>query len=288
MRVQEKALADGIYSVFTKQARDTADKATAFINSLPKSAKLKKSAEEESPNDETSVTFENGEQKHTFWDDLSDFLEIAALTEKAIISAGNNGYRLTIDEMGFGKPGPALNLLPPPAYRAHETPDFLAQFAKDRSAEMVGRKFVDGKLVENPNAKWVITDTTRNNINKLIQDVASGKLKATDLRQAIIDSEAFSKERAEKIARSELVNADGYTALMAMYESRAMGLDVVKGWDSTTESCPVCLGNTADGYIALEEEFSSGHQHPTAHPDCECSLVSKVRIRTLESKGEIG
>jgi len=82
--------------------------------------------------------------------------------------------------------------------------------------------------------------------------------------------------RAEMIARSELVNANGYGSLMGMYESRSMGLDIRKGWDSTGEACPVCLENTDSGFIELEAAFPSGHQHPTAHPDCRCVLVSKV------------
>jgi len=34
-------------------------------------------------------------------------------------------------------------------------------FSRARGAELVGKKWVEGKLVENPDAQWAITDTTR-------------------------------------------------------------------------------------------------------------------------------
>jgi DNA-binding transcriptional LysR family regulator len=69
-------------------------------------------------------------------------------------------------------------------------------YAKARAAEMVGKKWVDGELIDNPNAEWVITDTTRDEIRYLVSQVISGDLKSTDLPKALEDATAFSRERA--------------------------------------------------------------------------------------------
>lgn len=263
---------------------EAANDAITFINSLP-AATVKKitggdgwdSLFDEQPDEETTLTVETENGQKSFFAELAAFSALASVVENALSAVGTNAYRLTIEQYGFGKPdGEAANLLAPPAYRAYETPDFVAQYAKERGADMVGRKWVGGKLVDNTNAQWVITDTSRKQINQLIQDVIDGKLKATELRQAIINSEAFSKTRAEMIARTELVSANAYGSLRGMYESREMGLNILKGWDSTGEACPICLANTDQGFIALEKTFRSGHQCPTAHPSCRCVLISKI------------
>jgi hypothetical protein len=41
-------------------------------------------------------------------------------------------------------------------------------WAKDRSAELVGMKYVDGELVPNPRAEWSIEETTRDTIRDLV------------------------------------------------------------------------------------------------------------------------
>lgn len=279
---KEKELSDSLYVVFTRAGMEAAHEAVTFINSLGE-ANLKKAADDwdslfdEQPDEATTLTVETESGQKSFFAELASFSALASVVENVLSAVGTNAYRLTVEQYGFGKPdGEAANLLAPPAYRAYQTPDFVAQYAHERGADMVGRKWVDGKLVNNPDAQWVITDTTRKEINQLIQDVVAGKLKATDLRQAIIDSDAFSKARAEMIARTELVNANAYGSLMGMYESRAMGLNILKGWDSTGEACPICMANTDAGFIKLEKKFPSGHQCPTAHVNCMCVLISKV------------
>jgi hypothetical protein len=149
-------------------------------------------------------------------------------------------------------------------------------YAKNRAAEMVGKKWVNGKLVDNPNAEWVITDTSRDSIRSLVERVITGKLRATDLRQAIINAETFSKERAEMITRTELVTANAKGAMRSLFAAEEAGLKVKKIWDSTGEACPICLANTRVGAIDLRAVFPSGHLMPTAHPSCRCTLASEI------------
>src|SRR5205807_1478652 len=42
-------------------------------------------------------------------------------------------------------------------------------FAEKRAAEMVGMKWVDGELVENPRAEWAISETTRDDLRRIIK-----------------------------------------------------------------------------------------------------------------------
>ena len=46
--------------------------------------------------------------------------------------------------------------------------EHAVEWARSRAAEMVGKKWVDGELVDNPTAKWVIEDSTRDDLRKMI------------------------------------------------------------------------------------------------------------------------
>ena len=153
--------------------------------------------------------------------------------------------------------------------------DSLA-YARDRAAEMVGKKWVDGELVDNPDAEWVITDSTRDGIRTLISQVESGDLKLTDLSGAIQDSYSFSPERAETIARTEIITANGNGSLAGYKRASESGVKVKKIWEPDAEACPICLENADAGAIDLDDVFPSGDDAPAAHVNCECSLVPEV------------
>ena len=160
-------------------------------------------------------------------------------------------------------------------------------YAKDRAAEMVGKKWVDGRLVDNPDAQWVITDATRDEINDLIVQVQSGDLAATDLPKALMDADAFSADRANMIARTELMAANGQGSLASYKSARDIGVKVKKAWYPDEGACPICLANADDGSIDLDADFSSGDDAPPAHPNCECVLIPEVEEET-ENDAEDG
>jgi Phage Mu protein F like protein len=150
--------------------------------------------------------------------------------------------------------------------------DSLA-FARTRAAEMVGKKWVDGELVDNPNADWVISDATRDELRGIIGQVYSGELSPTDLEGAIKQAGAFSDDRAALIARTELQNANAQGTLDGMRTAGKAGVKVLKEWQADDEACDICLDNEDDGPIQLDDEFSSGADAPPEHPNCECVLV---------------
>lgn len=89
------------------------------------------------------------------------------------------------------------------------------------------------------------------------------------------------KNRAMRIARTEISNAYNFGQLDSLRQANDAGWlpgDPEKGWIAGgIDPCDICEDNEADGYIALDAQFSSGHAHPTAHPSCECSVGYKVR-----------
>ncbi len=79
----------------------------------------------------------------------------------------------------------------------------------------------------------------------------------------------FSDVRAGMIAQTEINDAYVFGRMELARES---GFEE-KSWDPDgTDACEICMGNIEDGWIAMDAEFSSGDQAPTAHPNCDCSV----------------
>lgn len=158
-----------------------------------------------------------------------------------------------------------------------------ADYAEARAAEMIGKSWVDGELVDNPDAEWVITDATRDMVQDIISDGLDEGLGRGEIAQNIIDSDAFSQERAEMIARTEVATAVSQGQLSSYKEVRATGLNVQKQWQADEDPCQECIDNQDAGVIDLDDDFPSGDDAPPAHPNCECVLLS---ITTDEESGD--
>lgn len=154
--------------------------------------------------------------------------------------------------------------------------DRAVAYSKDRAAELVGKKWVDGELVDNPNAEWVISDTARDELRQVIADGLERNLGRDAIRDAVETMGAFSQARAEVIANTEIGRANSVGALDGYRAARDAGVTVKKAWLCDTEPCPVCLRNQAQGGVGLEEAFESGDLTPLAHPGCECTLTPVV------------
>ena len=81
--------------------------------------------------------------------------------------------------------------------------------------------------------------------------------------------EQFSSVRAGMIAQTE-VNDSYVAGRRAMADE--LGMDQ-KAWSADgTECCDVCQENVEAGWIDIDEDFPSGDDGPTAHPNCDCGL----------------
>lgn len=146
-------------------------------------------------------------------------------------------------------------------------------YATNRAAEMVGRKWVDGELVDNPDAEWRIDDATRDELRSLITQVTTGDIPMTDLTREIMNATSFSPERAELISRTEIQAANAQGSLSGYFRARDAGVNIKKAWEPDDDACPICLANADQGAIDLDDDFESGDDGPPAHPKCECVLV---------------
>lgn len=149
-------------------------------------------------------------------------------------------------------------------------------WAKDRAAELVGKKWVDGSLVDNPNAEWVISDSTRDMINDAVAAATDEGLTMDELADRLSIGGALSEERAMMIARTETRLADAAGQMEAYVTS-----DVVRGTEWTTAQDDAvsdeCNENADAGMVELGELYPSGDAAPPAHPNCRCSLSAVLK-----------
>jgi hypothetical protein len=148
-------------------------------------------------------------------------------------------------------------------------------YAHGRAAEMVGRKLVDGKLIDNPDAKYAITDTTRDGLRKLIKTAEVEGKSVQQLTNEIRTSALFSKDRARLIAQTELSFADSNGNLIAWKASGVVaGKKSILG--NEHKLCDQCDANAKAGVIGLDASFPSGHQCTPFHPLCACSTAPVI------------
>lgn len=151
----------------------------------------------------------------------------------------------------------------------------VTAWAQDRAAEMVGKKWVDGELVDNPNAEWVITDSTRDMIQGMVASGTDEGLTMDELAAQLEDSFAFSEERAMMIARTETAMADMAGQMNAYQES-----GVVEGteWSTSNDDLvsEMCQANADAGVVPLGQMYPSGDSAPPAHPNCRCCVIAAL------------
>ena len=145
-------------------------------------------------------------------------------------------------------------------------------FARKRAAEMVGKKWVNGHLVDNPRAKWAITDTTREVLREAVKQAFSQEGGApADLSKRIEESGIFGEARAEMIARTEMARAQVEGALVTAGEvgviaKRSELSNDHEGQDECDEAADL-------GVIAIDDDFGEHGSGPPFHPNCACAIV---------------
>jgi hypothetical protein len=157
-------------------------------------------------------------------------------------------------------------------------------YARQHGAELVGKRWVRGRLVDNPDAKWRIDEPTRRLLRDDILRSFQEGYGIDQLYPILEKSYAFSLGRARLIARTEALNAANAGAEIGQREARDAGVSLKKTWLAAPDACDICLENAAAGAIDLDDEFPSGDQRPTAHPNCRCALGQEV---DFEATGKV-
>src|SRR5579885_1496983 len=96
-----------------------------------------------------------------------------------------------------------------------EVAESTANYAALRAAELIGKKWVNGELVDNPDPAWAISETTRNSLYSLINQALEEGWSASKIRDEVAASYQFSQARALMIARTERQLAQSRGALAA-------------------------------------------------------------------------
>jgi hypothetical protein len=146
------------------------------------------------------------------------------------------------------------------------------EWASDRAAELVGMKYeADGTLAVNPNAEMAITDSTRELLRADISAAIDEGLSPSQLADRLEESYAFSSDRAETIARTEIADADIQGSLIGYAESGVVdGKELIL---SDSHGDPDECDDAADmGVVPLDDDFG-GLGDPPYHPNCECDVL---------------
>lgn len=199
--------------------------------------------------------------------DLGSFEDLPAEIQGAIETVAKDGAKLGAEQLSGEMSKEEFDKL------VHLVNERAVAIAEDRAASLVGKKWVDGELVDNPNAAWRIDESTRTLIRGDVSQALQEGWTNDELAKSLMDSAAFSESRALMVARTELAKADMEANAASWKES---GLVAEKIWLLAQEPCDVCTANAEQGAIPLEDAFSSEDTEPPAHPNCSCDLAPVV------------
>lgn len=134
--------------------------------------------------------------------------------------------------------------------------ELAVQYAEERAAELVGKKLVDGQLVDNPG--WAIDESTRDMIRRYVKSELENAGTPAEIERGIREHYAFSENRAETIARTETGFAYNHGSVEG---TRQAGLQYVDVYDGDYDAA--CAA--ADGQVWTLEHAEA---NPLQHPNC--------------------
>lgn len=145
---------------------------------------------------------------------------------------------------------------------------YAFEYALNRGAELVGKKWLNGVLVDNPSAHWAITETTRSELRDLISEAFVQEWSPAQLSQQIDSAFVFSTGRAEMIAQTETAFAQTAasvnTATNLGAETKTVQMSNMHDIDDE------CDDAEAAGEVPIDEPFPGGSKHVPLHPRCMC------------------
>lgn len=152
------------------------------------------------------------------------------------------------------------------------------EFASERAAELIGKSYTaDGHMVDNPNAEWAISDTTRDKLKRIVADAFEHETTMSDIRDRIVktleadDAGIFTAERALMIAQTEVAHAQA-GGNFEMWKASGL-VETIRWLVSNEGPCDICEENE-DEVVDFGDEFPSGDTMPPAHPNCRCVIVA--------------
>lgn len=197
-------------------------------------------------------------------DKFLDDLDLSALAmsadelDAAMAAVGSDSGRIALSQIGQRASSDELT---------NVVNQRALDYARDRAADLVS--FDD-------DMDPLLAESTRDMIRAAIADGIEANLSTGEIGDILEENYAFSEERADTIAATEITSANSMGALASYEEAKAAGVNVKKSWLVLEDACDVCQENADAGAIDLDEDFPSGDPAPGAHPHCRCVLVPEV------------
>jgi hypothetical protein len=200
-----------------------------------------------------------------FYPDVSDWPAVLTQRESTAEKRQPGAY--------ISKPSIARSIQPHGFF--NQINEEAANYAHNWAAEMVGKKWIDGKLVDNPDTKWAITDSTRDWLRDAIEKAFTEGASPAQLAKSIQASQTFSKSVAHMIAHTEIGNANIQSHARV---ARAGGATHKRSFHSADHDIDdVCSLAAAAGEVPIDLVYSGGLKWPLYHPNCRCSISFYVR-----------
>lgn len=202
-----------------------------------------------------------------WWFALTDKMDLSGLSlayddyNDTVVAVTNTGARLEVARLVAHDP----SVQDEAAHAGfgsldHQDPNAIA-WAEEHVADMLGKDGQGGKLA----------DSTREMIRQAIATALESHDSDAAITEMLARAYAFSPERAELIARTEVRDALGNGALIG---AKAVGMQEKRWLLSNDENkCALCIANAEQGWIPIGQAFVSGAQAPTQHPRCQCDAA---------------
>ena len=149
------------------------------------------------------------------------------------------------------------------------------EYAQNWAAEMVGKKWIDGMLVNNPDEKWTITDSTREWLRDAIEKAFTIGASPAQLAKSIQASLGFSKSVSRMIVHMEIQTAAIYSMFKGAREAGATHKRSSISVDHRGDD--FCSLAVAAGEVPIDFVYPSGLKWPLYHLNCRCTISFVVR-----------
>lgn len=144
---------------------------------------------------------------------------------------------------------------------------YVEEYAKNRAAEMIGMSFVGEKLVPSSTAKFVISDTTKDDLEDLIEVSVEKEESISQMKDRILAAAAFSDARAQFISTNETAMAKVFGHLIAWKVSKKIGRVGIRLSDNHV------VEDECDELASTSYAIDTVPLIP-AHPNCQCTIYA--------------
>jgi len=151
------------------------------------------------------------------------------------------------------------------------------RYAAERGAEMVGMKWVNGRLVENPNAAFVIDDTIRDGVRDMLAEALEEGWSFQEFSDHLEEAGLFGEARSTLIARTEMAIAMNVGRVSSYRMAGYEWVVVSDAAECGGDECDV------DGEVWTLEE---AEEEPLGHPNCTRSFRPATKEESEEADEE--